>query len=223
MINFTLNPSEIRVALKDTDLTPTTHWIQIGAHQYYVHPKSVGGWRRIIHLVEGKPVWIIYYFPNPEVKDLDSMKVSAETYFKDEPVKPVADCPDLYYVDPTHELYFNAEVKWEVMTQHRVAVIPDKLKTIESLLTPKGVKIYNDALLDISERLANRDAWVYDIVVQRYKNAHNTSKLDMTEIPEGEKHLVITAIKLFFAGAVDTIKYTINENYVTIVFAIEVK
>lgn len=223
MLENYIVPDELRAALKETDLYTGTKWIDIGGHSYFVHPKSPGGWRRIVHIVDQKTMWIIYYFSNLAVKDVASAQTSANSYFKGSILRSVHGHPDLYYVDPTNELAFSTEPRpaWEAKPK-RIAFAVTKLQSLHGKLTPAGKAIYKNATLDITAQLLDNSKWVYDLETLKYSSMFNFYKFDLSSLGQGEILILIRALKEFFKDSADEIKTSMVNGLHTLIFSIEV-
>lgn len=224
MLKSYININELRAALKDTAHSVETHWIEICGHKYFVHPVSPGGWRRIVHIEDNAPVWIIYYFPNMAVRAVDTARRSADTYFKGSKLYGVDGSPDIFFVDPKLELIFSEDEvrKLEPSSPKRFAYAIPKLDSLVSKLSPKGKEVYDSALLDITEQLANNVKWVYDLETLKYASMYNFFKFDLSELGTGEVLILLRAVREFFKESADEIKVSQANGLYTLIFTIEV-
>ncbi|ARV76911.1 hypothetical protein PHABIO_280 [Pseudomonas phage Phabio] len=224
-----INLQELRFKLKDSEYYTSTKWIEISGVRCFVHPKSPGGWRRVMKLKDsegGGPEWIIYYAHDEMLFDYKSALVSAQSYFKAGKVKNVDLEPDVIYVDPSNTLEFEVSTsKWsavrDVVSKQQAFAVP-KLQTLETVMSQRAKDIYKKALEDITATLLDTNAWTYDLKRLTSTKMYAAAQVDLTDISEPEGYLVLKAIKSFFEPSADQITYKLAGTKGTLLFIIEV-
>lgn len=222
-----INLQELRSKLKDSEYYTSTKWIEISGVRCFVHPKSPGGWRRIMKLKDaGGPEWIIYYAHDERLFEYKSAIKSAEGYFPLGKVLNVEMEPDVIYVDPTATLTFDLDKsKWAAVrdaSPKKQAFAVPKLQILETVMSDKVKDIYKKALEDITTTLLDTNAWTYDLQRLTTTKMYAGAQLDLSGISEPEAYLVLKAIKSFFEPSADQITYKLASTKGTLLFIIEV-
>lgn len=224
-----INLQELRSKLKESEYYTSTKWIEISGVRCFVHPKTPGGWRRIMKLRDGGnagPEWIIYYAHDERLFNYSSAIISAGSYFPLAQVLNVELEPDVIYVDPSNTLVFDLDKsKWAAVRdipQNKQAFAVPKLQILETVMSPKVKEIYKKALEDITTTLLDTNAWTYDLHRLTTTKMYAGTQLDLSGMSEPESYLLMKAIKSFFEPSADQITYKLAGTKGTLLFIIEV-
>lgn len=220
---------ELRSKLKESEYYTSTKWIEISGVRCFVHPKTPGGWRRVMKLKDGSgagPEWIIYYAHDERLFEYKSAIKSAESYFPLGKVLNVEQEPDVIYVDPSNTLTFDLnKSKWDAIRDvepRKQAFAVPKLQVLETVMSPKVKEIYKKSLDDITTTLLDTNAWTYDVHRLTTTKMYTATQLDLSGMSEPESYLVLKAIKSFFEPSADQITYKLAGTKGTLLFIIEV-
>lgn len=224
-----INLNELRLKLKDTEYYTSTKWIEISGVRCFVHPKTPGGWRRIMKLKDGSgagPEWIIYYAHDESLFNYNSAIKSAASYFPLARVLNVELEPDVIYVDPSNTLTFDLnQSKWDAargVSPSKQAFAVPKLQILETVMSDKVKEIYKKALEDITGTMLDTNAWTYDLHRLTTTKMYAGAQIDLSGMSEPESYLVLKAIKCFFEPSADQITYKLVGTKGTLLFIIEV-
>lgn len=214
-----IKPSELREALEAIATDDFDQYITICGYVCFVHCFAPSGWRRVVFLSPNDvPIWIIYYFPDLQNKNLTSAKKSLSTYFNKGVLKALADNPDIYYCDPFDSLKFDCAPPWVDKEVTKITV-PTKKQLIERLMTPTCQLVYNEAYRDFSYVLSEKSNWVI--------NAHHqwatcTATLDVAELNPDECFVIARALNDAFTGSVDEVTTIFLPKQITFRFILSV-